>query len=151
MGREKGEKRSEDLEREKGEWKSEEKAIQGTKPVAKTTIVIAGNSPGGSGLKSHNKVVEALKERKLSTRESGGEEGFDKADKEGELKTRQGNEGEIKKEQGLTVAQGLLYPPSEDSLQEMDGNEAKECKVTHGGEGGKGGGEGGGKERGGGK
>ena len=47
------------------------------------------------------------------------------------MKTRQGNEGEIKKEQGLTVAQGLLYPPPEGSLQEMNGNAAEESKVRH--------------------
>ena len=112
-------KRSEDTGREKGDGvsKSEDKAIQETKPaVAKTTIGMAGNSPGGLGLKSHNKVVEALRERKLSAREPGGEGGGD----EGGRKTSQGDEEGIKKEQGLSVAQGLLFPPSEASLQEMD-------------------------------
>ena len=121
-------KRSEDTGREKGDGvsKSEDKAIQETKPaVAKTTKGMEGDSPGGLGLKSHNRVVEALRERKLSAREPGGEGGGD----EGGIKTRQDNEGGIKKEQGLSVAQGLLFPPSEASLQEMDTD--KDSKVRH--------------------
>ena len=118
-------KRSEDTGREigDGDSKSEDKAVQETKPaVAKTTIGTTGNSPG---LKSHNKVVEALRERKLSAREPGGEGGGD----EGGRKTSQGDEEGIKKEQGLSVAQGLLFPPSEASLQEMDTD--KDSKVRH--------------------
>ena len=164
-------KRSEDTGRENGDGnsKSEGKAIQETK----TTIGTMSNSPGGLGLKSHNRVVEALKERKLSARESGegggggeikreqslpGDQVNDggiktKQSNEGEItkcltadqsngggiKTRQsnngeitsidqGNDGGIKKTKGLTVAQGLLFPPSDTSLQEMDSNPAK---VSH--------------------
>ena len=162
-------KRPEDTRRKIGDGnsKSEGKAVQETK----TTIGTMGNSPGGLGLKSHNRVVEALKERKLSARESGeGGGGGGEIKREqslpgdqvndggiktnqsngGEMtkgltvdqsndrgkKTRQsnngeitsidqGNDGGIKKEQGLTVAQGLLFPPSDTSLQEMDSNPAK--------------------------
>ena len=142
-------KRSEDTRRENGDGnsKSEGKAIQETK----TTIGTMSNSPGGLGLKSHNRVVEALKERKLSARESGeggggeikreqslpGDQVNDggiqtKQSNKGEIRkgltVDQSNDGEIKKEQGLTVAQGLLYPPSDGSLQEMDSNPAK---VSH--------------------
>jgi len=59
------------------------------KPVTKTTIEASGDSPSGQGgLRSHNKVVEALKERK--GRKSLGEIG---------------KGGEAKKENGLRVAQ----------------------------------------------
>ena len=105
-------KRPEDTGREKGDGnsKSEGKGIQETK----TTIGTMGNSPGGLGLKSHNRVVEALKERKLSARESGEGGGGGGEIKRGQslpgnqvndtgIKTNQSNEGEIRK--CLTVAQ----------------------------------------------
>ena len=141
-------KRPEDTGREKGDGnsKSEGKAIQETK----TTIGTMSNSSGGLGLKSHYRVVEALKERKLSARESGeggGGGGEIKREQslpgdqvnDGGIKTKQSNEGEIrkgltvdqgndggiKKTKGLTVAQGLLFPPSDAYLQEMDSNPAK--------------------------
>ena len=109
--------------------------------MTKTTIGTAGSSPG---LKSHNRVVEALRERKLSARESGGgggdegeikkEQSLTVAQKDHEgIKTREENKGEIKKKQGLTVVQGLLYPPSDASFQEMDFNPARESKVRHAG------------------
>ena len=118
-------RRSEDTGRKIGDGnsKSEGRAIQETK----TTIGTMSNSPGGLGLKSHNRVVEALKERKLSARESGGRE-KEEIKKEQSLTGDQGNDGGIKKTKGLTVAQGLLFPPSHTSLQEMDSNPAK---VSH--------------------
>ena len=119
-------KQSEGKERENTDWgsKTGDSVVCEAKPVTKTTKEASGDSP--SGLRSHNKVVEALKERK--GRKSLGEE----AKKENGLRAAQTNDGgkktiqskeKVEKSQGLCVVQGLLYPPS--SFQDMDGNPAK--------------------------
>ena len=81
------------------EGKSEKEVIQGSVKPAATTTIGTGFSPSKAPLKSHNKVVEALMERKLSERPS--EEG-------GRCL------GDSRKIQGLPVAHGLLFPPSEE-------------------------------------
>ena len=82
-----------------GERKNEKEAIQGSVKSAATTTIGTGLSLSKAPLKSHNKVVEALMERKLSERQS--EEG-------GRCL------GDSRKIQGLPVAHGLLFPPSEE-------------------------------------
>ena len=81
------------------EGKSEKEVIQGSVKPAATTTIGTGLSPSKAPLKSHNKVVEALMERKLSERQSG-----------------EGGRcpGDSRKTQGLPVAHGLLFPPSEE-------------------------------------
>ena len=121
-------KQSEGKERENTDWGSKTGDSE-AKPVTKTTKEASGDSP--SGLRSHNKVVEALKERK--GRKSLGEIGKgEEAKKENGLRAAQTNDGvkktiqskeKVEKSQGLCVVQGLLYPPS--SFQDMDGNPAK--------------------------
>ena len=81
------------------EGKSEKEAIQGSVKSAATTTIGTGLSPSKAPLKSHNKVVEALRERKLSERQSG---------EVGRCP------GDSRKIQGLPVAHGLLFPPSEE-------------------------------------
>ena len=127
-----GGKQSEGIERENKGSKSGDSVVCEAKPVTKTTIEASGDSPSGQGgLRSHNKVVEALKERK--GRKSLGEIGKgEEAKKENGLRAAQTNDGgkktiqskeKVEKSQGLCVVQGLLYPPS--SFQDMDGNPAK--------------------------
>ena len=127
-----GGKQSEGIERENKGSKSGGSVVCEAKPVTKTTIEASGDSPSGQGgLRSHNKVVEALKERK--GRKSLGEIGKgEEAKKENGLRAAQTNDGgektiqskeKVEKSQGLCVVQGLLYPPS--SFQDMDGNPAK--------------------------
>ena len=129
-----GGKQPEGIERENKDWglKTGDSVVCEAKPVTKTTIEASGDSPSGQGgLRSHNKVVEALKERKgrKSLGEIGKGEG---AKKENGLRAAQTNDGgektiqskeKVEKSQGLCVVQGLLYPPS--SFQDMDGNPAK--------------------------
>ena len=124
-------KQSEGKERENTDWgsKTGDSVVCEAKPVTKTTKEASGDSP--SGLRSHNKVVEALKERK--GRKSLGEIGKgEEAKKENGLCVAQTNDGgkktiqskeKVEKSQGLCVVQGLLYPPS--PFQDMDGNPAK--------------------------
>ena len=127
-------KQSEGKERENTDWgsKTGDSVVCEAKPVTKTTKEASGDSPSGQGgLRSHNKVVEALKERK--GRKSLGEIGKgEEAKKENGLRAAQTNDGgektiqnkeKVEKSQGLCVVQGLLYPPS--PFQDMDGNPAK--------------------------
>ena len=81
------------------EGKSEKEVIQGSVEPAATTTIGTSLSPSKAPLKSHNKVVEALMERKLSERQSG---------EVGRCP------GDSRKIQGLPVAHGLLFPPSEE-------------------------------------
>ena len=81
------------------EGKSEKEVIQGSVKPAVTTTIGTSLSPSKAPLKSHNKVVEALMERKPSERQSG---------EVGRCP------GDSKKIQGLPVAHGLLFPPSEE-------------------------------------
>ena len=76
------------------EGKSEKEVIQGSVEPAATTTIGTSLSPSKAPLKSHNKVVEALMERKS------GEGGR--------------CPGDSRKTQGLPVAHGLLFPPSEE-------------------------------------
>ena len=99
---EEGEKKGKGRRRRKKRGRrgeSEKEAIQGSGKPAATTTIGTGFSPSKAPLKSHNKVVEALRERKLSERQSG---------EVGRCP------GDSRKIQGLPVAHGLLFPPSEE-------------------------------------